>query len=112
MSKNNRRLHKKRRIRAKISGTATCPRLAIFRSLENIYVQVIDDESQKTLVSVNLKEVSEKNNVDSAKKIGKLVADKCKKAKSEEIVFDRSGYKYHGKVKAIAEEARKNGLKF
>jgi len=112
MSINKKRLHRKRRIRAKISGTAIRPRLSVFRSLNNIYVQVIDDENGKTLLSVNLKEAAKKNDVAGAAKVGKLVADKCKKAKIEKIVFDRSGYKYHGKVKAIAEEARKNGLKF
>jgi large subunit ribosomal protein L18 len=112
MSKNNIRLHKKKRIRAKVSGTSSCPRLSIFRSLENMYIQIIDDENGKTLLSANLKEASAKNNIEGAKKIGKLIADKCKKAYIGTIVFDRSGYKYHGKVKAIAEEARKNGLKF
>jgi len=112
MSINKKRLHRKKRIRAKISGTATCPRLSVFRSLQNIFVQIIDDENEKTLLSVNLKEVAKKNDLAGAMKIGKMVADKCKKSKIEKVVFDRSGYKYHGKVKVIAEEARKNGLKF
>lgn len=112
MSRNKNRLHRKRRIRAKVFGTAKRPRLSVFRSLRNVYVQIIDDENAKTLLSVNLKEAHKKNDTEGAKKVGKLVADKCKKAKIEEIVFDRSGYKYHGKVKAIADEARKNGLKF
>lgn len=111
-SKNNTRLHRKRRIRAKINGTAQRPRLSVFKSLKNIYVQIIDDENGKTLLSVNLSEVSKKNDVDGAKKVGKLIAEKCKKAKIEEIVFDRGGYKYQGKLAAIADEARKNGLKF
>jgi len=77
-----------------------------------MYIQIIDDESGKTILSASLSEVSKKNNLEGAKKLGKLVAEKCKKAKIEEIVFDRGGYKYHGKVKAVAEEARKSGLKF
>lgn len=112
MSRNKTRLHRKRRIRAKVSGTAMRPRLSVYRSLTNMFVQVIDDENGKTLLSASLSEVSKKNNIDGATKLGKAIADKCKKAKIEEVVFDRSGYKYHGKVKAIAEEARKNGLKF
>lgn len=112
MSKNKKRLHRKRRIRAKIFGTAQKPRFCIFRSLTNMYVQVIDDEKENTLVSASLREVSKKNNIDGAVKLGKAVADRCKKVKIKEVVFDRGGYKYHGKVRAVAEEARKNGLKF
>lgn len=112
MSRNKTRLHRKRRIRAKVSGTAKRPRLSVFRSLTGLYVQAIDDEKQTTLVSASSKEVSKKNDIAGATKLGQLIADKCKKAKIEEVVFDRGGYKYHGKVKAVAEGARKNGLKF
>lgn len=113
LSRNQIRLHRKRRIRAKVSGTSEMPRLSVFRSLKNISVQVIDDVAGKTLVSASLKEVKKaKNDIAGAKELGKSVAEKCKAQKIENVVFDRSGYKYHGKVKALAEGAREGGLKF
>lgn len=112
MSRNINRLRRQKRIRAKVFGTARKPRLSVFKSLTEMYIQIIDDESGKTILNASLSEASKKNNLEGAKKLGKLVAEKCKKAKIEEIIFDRGGYKYHGKVKAVAEEARKNGLKF
>jgi len=112
MSKNSKRLHRKRRIRAKISGSAKCPRLSVFRSLKNIYVQVIDDEQGKTLASSSCLVLKTKPNVAGAEKVGKDIAKKCKDLKISEVVFDRGGYKYHGRVKALAEEIRKDGLKF
>jgi len=112
LSRNQIRLHRKRRIRAKISGTAVMPRLAVFRSLRNVSVQVIDDSVGKTLFSGSLLDTKGKNGVDGAKELGKFIAEKCKAAKIESIVFDRSGYKYHGKIKAVAEGARESGLKF
>ena len=112
-SRNNRRLHRARRIRAKISGTASRPRLRVFRSLQSMSVQLIDDENQTTLVSASLSDIKgAKNNVEGAKKIGEMIAKKASDKKITEIVFDRAGYKYHGKVKAIAEGARAAGLKF
>ncbi|MDO8240843.1 MAG: 50S ribosomal protein L18 [Candidatus Moranbacteria bacterium] len=112
LSRNQTRLHRKKRIRAKISGSSEMPRLAIFRSLRNVSIQVIDDISGKTLVSANLLDSKAKNTVDGAKELGKSVAEKCKALKIESIVFDRSGYKYHGKIKAVADGAREAGLKF
>ncbi len=112
-SRNSRRLHRARRIRAKISGTASVPRLRVFRSLQSMSVQLIDDENQTTLASAKLSDVKgAKNNVEGAKKIGEMIAKKASDKKVTEIVFDRAGYKYHGKVKAIAEGARAAGLKF
>lgn len=112
-SRNNLRLWRKKRVRAKISGTAKHPRLCVFRSLENIYIQAIDDAKGKTLVSARLSEIKKtKNDITGAKELGKLIARKCKEAKITEVVFDRGGYKYHGKVKAVAEGAREGGLKF
>lgn len=112
-SRNKLRLHRKRRVRAKISGTAKCPRLSVYRSNKSIYVQVIDDTKGKTLASVKLSEIKKaKNNIESAKELGKLIAKKCKEAKITKAIFDRGGYKYHGKVKAVAEGAREGGLKF
>ena len=112
LSRNQIRLHRKLRIRAKISGTSETPRLAVFRSLRNVSVQVIDDVIGKTIISASLTNTKAKNSVEGAKELGKLIAEKCKAAKIESIVFDRSGYKYHGKIKAVAEGAREAGLKF
>lgn len=112
LSRNQTRLHRKRRIRAKISGNADTPRLSVFRSLRNTTIQVINDISGKTVVSASLSGIKAENTVDGAKALGKFVAEKCKAAKIESIVFDRSGYKYHGKIKAVADGAREAGLKF
>lgn len=113
ISQNNLRLKRKKRVRAKVFGTAKIPRLAIFRSLKNLYVQAIDDTKGKTLIAADLKEVgkSAKNNIESAKKLGKLAAKKCLAKKINQVVFDRGGFKYHGRVKALAEEMRKDGIK-
>ena len=112
-SRNNLRLHRKRRIRAKVSGTQSMPRLSVFRSITNVSVQVIDDAKSVTLVAANIKELKKvKNDVAGAKELGKIVAEKCLAKKIGEVVFDRSGYKYHGKIKAVAEGAREAGLKF
>jgi large subunit ribosomal protein L18 len=113
MDRNKKRLSRKKRVTAKISGTAKIPRLCVFRSLKSIYAQVIDDTKGKTLVSAKLSEVkSAKNDMKGAEKLGELIAEKSLKAKISEVVFDRGGYKYHGKVKALADGARKGGLKF
>lgn len=112
ISRNNLRIHRKRRIRAKVSGTASIPRLAVFKSLQKIYVQVINDEKGVTMASADSKETKAKNDIEGAKKVGALIAKKCKEKKIEAVVFDRGGYKYHGKVKAVAEGAREGGLRF
>lgn len=112
ISRNNKRLHRKKRVRAKINGTAICPRLSIFRSLKNIYVQLINDEKGITLASVSSSVLGIKPNMEGAVKVGKEMAGKCKELKISEIVFDRSGYRYHGRIKALADEMRKEGLKF
>lgn len=113
LSKNESRLKRNRRVRAKISGTAQRPRLAVFKSLTAIYVQAIDDMSGKTLAQANLGEIAKaKNTVDGAKEVGKLIAKKCLASKVETVVFDRAGYRFHGKVKALADGAREGGLKF
>jgi large subunit ribosomal protein L18 len=111
-SKNNLRLHRKKRVRAKVSGTTERPRLCVFRSLRSISAQVIDDEKGNTLVSATLSEAKAKNNIEGAGILGKLLAKKCLEKKIDNVVFDRAGYKYHGKVKALAENARGEGLKF
>jgi large subunit ribosomal protein L18 len=112
ISQNKLRLHRKRRVRAKVSGTAVSPRLCVFRSLKTVRAQVIDDTLGQTLVFVDTKMASVKNDVAGAMEIGKLVAKKCLEQKIASVVFDRSGYRYHGKVKALAEGAREGGLKF
>jgi len=115
-SKTNRRKKIKRRIRRKISGTQDKPRLTVYRSNKEIYVQLVNDTEGKTLLSVSskMKEVNEKktnNKTDQAKAVGTLTAEKCKEAGISEAVFDRNGYLYHGRVKALADAAREGGLK-
>ncbi len=111
LSRNKLRLRRKKRISAKIKGAAKRPRMAIFKSLRNLYVQVIDDQKGNTLASINSQEIKVKNDIQGAKEVGTLIAKKCQEKKITQVVFDRSGYKYHGKVKALAESAKKNGLK-
>ncbi len=112
MDRNSLRLRRKKRIRVKISGTGQCPRLAVFRSNKNIYAQVVNDENGTILVAVDLKKIKEKNTVIGAKAAGKKIGELCLKINIKKVVFDRGGYKYHGKVKALAEGAREAGLKF
>jgi large subunit ribosomal protein L18 len=115
-SRNSARLMRHERIRRKISGTSEVPRLSVFRSNKAIYAQIIDDEKQTTLVSASSldKDLKLENggNVEAAKKVGKSLAEKAKKAKITKVVFDRGGYLYHGRVAALAEAARENGLEF
>jgi len=117
LSKVQRRKRVKQRIRKKVSGTADIPRVAVFRSNKQIYAQVIDDLKGITILSASSREkevdaAEKKNKVEQAALVGKLLAEKCKEAKIEKVVFDRGGYKYHGRVKSLAEAARKGGLKF
>lgn len=113
ISSNSGRLQRKRRVRAKISGTQARPRLAVFKSLKGIYVQVIDDTVGKTLASANLTEIKKAaNTIEGAKEVGKLIAKKCVALKIETVTFDRAGYQYHGKIKALADGAREGGLLF
>ncbi|MBT8396466.1 MAG: 50S ribosomal protein L18 [Gemmatimonadetes bacterium] len=114
------RARRHRRIRKKIQGTAERPRLVVFRSLKNIEGQLVDDETSRTVVGVStlaeelrgFKGDSQTPRVEIAFQAGKLLADKAKAAGVESVVFDRAGYKYHGRVKAFAEGARKGGLEF
>lgn len=112
ISRNKLRLHRKKRIRAKISGTAGCPRLSVFKSLLSLKVQIIDDAKGVTLLALDSKKAKTKNDVEGALKLGKEVAKLAKEKGIEEVVFDRSGYKFHGKVSALAQGAREGGLKF
>ena len=113
-SRNSARLMRHARIRSKISGTSEIPRLSVFRSNKQIYAQIIDDVKKTTLVSASSLDKSLKlengGNVEAAKAVGKLLAEKAKKAKITKVVFDRGGYLYHGRVQALAEAARENGL--
>lgn len=88
------------------------PRLAVFKSLKYLNAQIIDDAAGKTLFSVTSREMKTKNDMAGAKKVGEAIAKKCLEKKISKIVFDRSGYKYHGKVKSLADGAREGGLKF
>ena len=102
------------RVRARVSGTAERPRLNVFRSLNHIYAQVIDDTSGNTLVAASTldKTVGEAAKIEQAKAVGKLVAERAKGAGISRVVFDRGGYLYHGRIKALAEGAREGGLDF
>lgn len=112
-SRNVARLRRHARVRKTVSGDSLAPRLNVFRSNKEIYVQVIDDVAGITLVSASSKALKVNGgNIEGAKAVGKDVAEKCKKAKIEKVVFDRGGYLYHGRVKALAEAARENGLEF
>ena len=101
------------RVRAKISGSNTRPRLSVYRANANIYAQVIDDTVGKTLVSASSKEVKSKaKKSEIAMEVGKLIAGKALEKSIKEVVFDRGGFKYHGRIKALADGAREGGLKF
>jgi large subunit ribosomal protein L18 len=129
--KREKRYRRHRRVRAKISGTGKVPRLSVFRSTKHIYAQIIDDEKGCTLLAASdfelKKEKKKKNSKSSTSKekkkkrsgkialayrVGKLVAEKALKKKIKKVVFDRGGYKYHGRVKALAEGAREGGIQF
>ncbi len=117
--KNRRRLRVKRKVRAKIYGTSKVPRLSVFRSNKHIYAQIVDDEKGNTLVFASDLEFNEgelknskKTKLQRASTVGELLAKKALRKKIKKIVFDRNGYKYHGRVKALAEGARKGGLIF
>jgi large subunit ribosomal protein L18 len=112
VSKIARRNKIKTRIRGKISGTAERPRMSVFRSNKAIYVQVIDDLSGTTLAAASSKGISEGTKVEIAAKVGEEIAKKAVEKGIAEVVFDRNGYLYHGRVKSLADAARKGGLKF
>ena len=112
---NAQRLKRHKRVRGKISGTAECPRLNVFRSTKNIYAQIIDDVNGVTLVSANTLEKEFEGatgNCEAAKKVGAVLAERAKEKGIEEVVFDRGGYVYHGRIAALADGAREAGLKF
>jgi len=115
LQKNGKRIRRKKHIRKNILGTTERPRLSVFRSNTRIYVQAIDDSVGQTIASVsNLEQANReiKRNVEGAEKIGQIIGERLKEKKIDTVVFDRNGYLYHGIVKAVAEGARKAGLKF
>jgi len=113
-TKPRQRLRRRRRVRAKMGGTAERPRLSVFRSNRGVNVQLIDDVSGHTLAAVNWTESDVKGlqSMEQAKRVGALIAERAKAAGIENVVFDRGGYRYHGRVKALAEGAREGGLRF
>jgi large subunit ribosomal protein L18 len=107
------RLSRKRRIRARLSGSSERPRLTVYRSLTQLFVQIVDDVSGKTLAAASTKAVKgAKPNIEGAKKLGAVIAEKAKEKGISAVVFDRNAYKYHGRVKALADAARDGGLQF
>ncbi len=115
VSKEDKRLARQKRVRATVKGTQARPRLSVFKSLNNIYAQIIDDENGTTIVSASTLDADVKtkaSNIEAAKEVGTLVAKRAIEKKIDTVVFDRNGYLYHGKVKELAEAARAAGLKF
>ena len=115
IDKNKSRIRRHKRVRSKISGTAQCPRLNVFRASMHIYAQIIDDVSGKTLAAASSTEKDfgmYGGNIEAAKKVGQMIAEKAKAAGITDVVFDRGGYVYHGRVAALAEGAREGGLNF
>lgn len=107
----DKRIRRHRRVRAKIQGTAERPRLVVFRSNKHVYAQLVDDETGNVLASTSdIKQKTKKTGVEAARAIGKEIATLAKKKNIEQLLFDRGGYKYHGNVKAIAEEVREQGI--
>jgi large subunit ribosomal protein L18 len=111
LTKLNRRKRIKMRIRRHISGTNDCPRMTVFRSNRGIYVQLVDDLNGNTLAAASSLE-KENNKIEQAKQVGKMIAEQSLEKGISKVVFDRNGYLYHGRVKALADAAREGGLKF
>lgn len=113
-AKRNKHELRHQRVRAQVSGTTERPRLAVFRSAQHIYAQVINDQTGTTLASASSQELkkSKVKRTELSGEVGKLIADKAKKSGVTKVVFDRGGYLYHGRVKALAEGAREAGLEF
>jgi large subunit ribosomal protein L18 len=111
-NKTEKRIRLKAKIRSKMKGTKERPRLSVFRSNKFIYAQIIDDTIGKTLVQANDIKIKKGTKTERAKEVGKMIGQACLKAKIEKVVFDRNGFKYTGRIKLVAEEARAGGLKF
>ena len=100
------------RVRNRVTGTAERPRLVVFRSLKHIYAQLVDDTSHRTLATVSDLSIEQGKKGERAAEVGKLIAERAKSAGITRVVFDRAGYRYHGRIKAVADGARKGGLEF
>ncbi len=114
LDREKRRKRRHRKIRKKIVGTGDCPRLCVYKSLKHIYAQLVDDKKGKVIVSASEKDIEDKkkNKTEAAFEVGKALAKEASDKKIKKVVFDRGGYRYFGRVKAVAEGARKGGLKF
>ena len=114
LTKPQRRLRRRRRVRAKVAGTAERPRLSVYRSNRGVFAQLIDDRSGRTLAAVNWTEpeLRDLDRDEQAKRAGELLAERAREGGIEACVFDRGGYRYHGRVRALAEGAREKGLNF
>lgn len=110
--KNDKRIRLKAKVRAKVSGTSERPRLSVFRSNKFIYAQVIDDTAGKTLAQANDAKITKGAKTERAKQVGKIIAEMALEKKIDKVVFDRNGFKYTGRIKLVADEARAGGLKF
>lgn len=111
IEKNQKRDRRKKRVRAKLFGTAKRPRLSVARSLKHIFCQLIDDDAQKTIITANDRKMTG-TKMEKAKQVGAAIAKKALAKKITAVVYDRGGYQYHGRVKTLADSARENGLKF
>ena len=111
-NKTDKRIRLKRKIRAKIKGTAECPRLTVFRSNKFIYAQVVNDAIGKTLAQASDVKITKGKKTERAKEVGRIIGQVCLKEKISKVVFDRNGFKYTGRIKLVADEARATGLKF
>lgn len=111
-NKTNKRIRLKKKIRVKIKGTEERPRLTVFRSNKFIYAQIINDMAGKTLVQASDVKITKGTKTERAKEVGKMIADVASKAKIKKVVFDRNGFKYTGRIKLVADEARASGLEF
>ena len=110
--KNDKRIRLKKKIRIKIKGTKTRPRLSVFRSNKFIYAQIIDDTAGRTLMQANDVKITKGTKNDKAKEVGRIIGEICLKDKINKVVFDRNGFKYTGRIKSVADGARTAGLKF
>lgn len=111
-NKNDKRIRLKKKIREKIAGTLERPRLSVFRSNRFIYAQIINDATGKTLAEASDMKITKGTKTERAKEVGKMITDACIKLKISKVVFDRNGFKYTGRIKMVADEARAQGLKF
>ena len=111
-TRTEKRFRRHLRVRNRVTGTADRPRLVVFRSLKHIYAQLVDDTANKTLATVSDLTIEQGKKGERAAEVGKLIAERAKSAGVTRVVFDRAGYRYHGRIKAVADGARKGGLEF